>query len=217
MRTGILSLVFGFVGMMVCGTSVHADLASNGNFELGDTSGWEVFPTGASTFEAISSPASDIHEGSFSGNLTNTATGSAAVIKQANLAVGIVNPGDEFEISFWAKGTFVNGGVSFVELFSELDGGGTSSNEILLTMAGTSSDYTEFNFTRTAGPDVSGGITLQMTATTGATAGSTASLFIDNVSIRLTSVPEPASAIVLGMAGLGLASRRRRMVKNRNS
>ena len=46
-------------------------------------------------------------------------------------------------------------------------------------------DWTPYSFTVTAGSDVSAGVTLQFTATTGANIGSTSQLFIDNVSITV--------------------------------
>ncbi|MEO0715876.1 MAG: hypothetical protein AAFY58_02675, partial [Planctomycetota bacterium] len=98
------------------------ELTTNGDFEAGDTSGWESFPTGDSSFD-VTANAADVFAGEFSGVLGNVATGSAAVIKQANIGIGQVMPGMDVEISFWAKATNEVGGVNFAEFFSELDGG----------------------------------------------------------------------------------------------
>ncbi len=181
------------------------DLAVNGGFEAGDTSGWQSFPTGNSSFDV----STDAFSGAFSGRLENLASGSAAVIKQANVGIGIVEAGDEINISFWAKGANANGGVNFAEFFSEIDAGGTSSSEILggapLNISDT--EWRFFSFTTTAGADVSGGVTLQLTATTGANIGSTSLLFVDDVIISV--VPAPASAAMLALGGLAAARRRR--------
>ncbi len=186
--------------------SASADLTVNGDFETGDTSDWESFPTANSVFEA----QADANSGSFGGRLFNDDSASGAVIKQANIGIGVVNPGDEILISFAAKGTGEVGGVAFAEFFSELSGGGTSSNELLGGgPLGITSDWQDFNFTTTAGPDVSGGITLQFVAATGGAAGSQIELFIDDVAVSL-AIPEPSSFAVLGLAAAGLVVRRRR-------
>ena len=158
------------------------ELTTNGGFELGDTSSWQSFPSPNSTF-AIST---DANTGMFSGELVNLAAPSAAVIKQANLGVGVVNPGDAITISFAAKGTLGVGGVLFAEFFSEIAGGGTSASQILsggpLNITGS---WQTFNFMTVAGPNVSGGVTLQFAAATGAVLGSTVEVLIDDASVSL--------------------------------
>jgi uncharacterized protein (TIGR03382 family) len=147
--------------------------------------------------------------GAFAGNLVNNTEGSAAIIKQANIGIGQVNAGDEITISFWAKGINAAGGVNFAEFFSEIDGGGTSASQILggAPLFASETDWTFYEFVTFAGPNVSGGVTLQFTATTGANIGSTSELFIDNVSV--TVIPAPGAMALLGMGGL-VATRRRR-------
>ncbi|QDV08084.1 Carbohydrate binding domain protein [Planctomycetes bacterium Poly30] len=174
--------------LLACSTSLALaapgnDLTTNGGFELGDTSSWVSFPTANSTFNVTG----DSNSGAFAAELFNPDAPAGAVIKQANLGVGTVQPGDSITISFAAKGSFANGGVAFAEFFSEIAGGGTSSNQILtggpLPLTG---DWQTFCFTTTAGSDVSGGVTLQMVAATGAAAGSVAVLFIDDVSVKVS-------------------------------
>lgn len=180
------------------------DIAVNGGFEAGDTSGWQYFPTGVSSFGVTT----DAFAGGFAGELVNTASGSAAVIKQANLGAGFVTPGSPVNISFWAKGSGEVGGVQFAEFFTELAGGGVSSSQILGGQPlFVTSEYQFYSFDVVVGPDASGGITLQLTATTGANIGSTSTLIVDNVVIN--AVPAPAGAAALGLAGL-VATRRRR-------
>ena len=183
----------------------NIELTTNGGFEAGDTSGWQYFPTGNSSFGV----SGDANTGAFSGVLENLATGSAAVIKQANIGIGQVSPGQDITISFWAKAENTGGGVNFAEFFSELDGGGTSKNEILGGGAPlfAPNTWTFYSFMTTAGPDVSGGVTLQFTATTGANIGDTSKIFIDDVSVSI--IPAPATAAMLGLGGL-VATRRRR-------
>lgn len=194
---------FAFVAALAS-AACALELTTNGDFETGDTSGWVSFPTANSTFNITS----DANSGAWAAELFNNDSASAAIIKQANIGIGVVNPGDIVNISFAAKGSFAAGGVSFAEFFTELDGGGTSSSEILSGGPLALTDqYQVFNFSTVAGPNTSGGVTLQLTATTGGAPGSTAVLFVDDVSVSV--IPEPATAL-LGLLGLGLVAVRRR-------
>ncbi|MEM6672098.1 MAG: hypothetical protein AAF726_04600 [Planctomycetota bacterium] len=163
-------------------TSAAQELTVNGGFETGDTSSWVSFPTMTSTFDV----STDANTGSFSGQVVNNDIASSAVIKQANLGIGMVSPGDTVSISFAAKGSFGVGGVAFAEFFSELAGGGVSSSEILGgAPLPLTADWQTFTFTTTAGPDVGGGITLQFAAITGAVAGSSADILVDDASVMV--------------------------------
>lgn len=168
----------------------------NGGFETGDTSGWTEFPTPNSTFNVITS---DVNSGVYSGRIFNDDSASAAVVKNANVGVGVITPNTPVNITFAARGSAGEGGVQFAEFFSELSGGGTSASEILgggpLFL---DENWQNFSFNTVTGSDVSGGVTLQFTATTGGAPGSFAETVIDDVVI--TIVPEPAT---LGLATLG--------------
>ncbi|MDF1808503.1 MAG: PEP-CTERM sorting domain-containing protein [Phycisphaerales bacterium] len=180
------------------------ELTSNGDFESGNLDGWESFPTGNSMFDL----SNDSYSGNFAGEINNLATGSSAVIKQANLGVGVVSAFQDVTISFWAMGLGEVGGVSFAEFFSEIDGGGVSSSELLGgAPLFVSSEWQFYSFDTTTGADVSGGITLQFAAVTGANIDSTMQLFIDDVSVSI--VPAPSSVALLGLGGM-LSTRRRR-------
>ncbi|MFT4543345.1 MAG: hypothetical protein ACI841_004771 [Planctomycetota bacterium] len=178
--------------LVLCGTSAlnlstaapFGDLTVNGDFETGDTSSWTSFPTASSSFAVTS----DANSGSWAGEIHNSAGTSAHVVKQANIGIGTVTPGATIDISFAAKGVGVLGGVAFAELFSEISGGGVSSAVLLggAPIAVTGSWQT-FNYTATAGGDVSGGITLQFAVVTGADIGSEMELFIDDVTVMSTT------------------------------
>lgn len=186
--------------------TAQIELTTNGDFETGDVSGWDVsFLSGLQSF----GPTSDAAGGATAGLLINPDAGTAGTLKQANIGIGTVIPGQEVTISFDAKGVQGVAGVVFAELFSELSGGGTSASVILGGGPLPLTDqYQSFSFTTLAGADVSGGITLQFNAATGAVSGSTAELFVDNVSVSV--IPEP-TAIVMTLAtlGLGFCGRRR--------
>ncbi len=181
------------------------ELTNNGDLETGDTTGWTIFPNGASNTAAvsISSPSTGV----YSLELINNTANTAIVAKQANLGIGTVTAGQTVDISFDARGTLPVGGVAFAEFFSELVDGGTSAAEILGSgPVPISSSWQTFTYSTTTGFDVSGGVTLQLTATNGGTPGTT--VYYDNVSVSV--VPEPAAFCLLGLAGLGLVSIRRK-------
>ncbi len=184
-----------------------ATLAVNGGFETGDFTGWQQFPAGTQTVGGF-----DPTEGSFAARLFNDVPASASLIKNANIGIGSVNPGDLIEISFDARGVGNNGGVAFAEFFSEIDGGGTSSSEILgggpLMLNSDAAVWTSFTFLTTAGPDVSGGVTLQFAAVTGAAAGSSMDLYIDNVQVRVVPLPAAVWFLASGLGLLGWIRRR---------
>ena len=115
------------VAALVLPVASAQELTTNGGFEDGTTDGWVQFVNPPQTFD-VTNLAGD---GTFAGELFNPTSGTPAVVKQANLGVGVVEPGDMLTVSFLARGVGEVGGVAFAEFFSELDGGGTSNSEIL--------------------------------------------------------------------------------------
>lgn len=198
-----LVIVTGFVGTASAQVLVEED------FESGTLDSFSQFPTLESNFGI----SGDANNGSFAGEFfnINTATGpSGAVVQLANLGVGVVESGDEIEISFAAKGDFLVGGVGIAEFFSEVDGGGTSASEILSggpLFVANEAEYQQFTFVTFAGPDVSGGVTLQFVAATGAATGSLSRLLVDDISVRI--IPAPTTAGLLALGGLAGVRRRR--------
>ena len=89
------------------------------------------------------------------------------------------------------------GGVAFAEFFSEIAPEGVSSNVILgggpLALDPNSSVWKDFSFMAVTGGNVSGGITLQLTAITGGDMGTSADIFYDDICISTSSMacPEP--------------------------
>ena len=109
------------------------------------------------------------------------------MVKQANLgAEGGVTPDTEYVVSFDLRGSAGVGGVFFAEFFSELSGGGTSKAEIITGGPHPlTSTWTSYSYTVVTGPDVSGGITLQLKSSCGPIANCLVDVFFDNVSIKL--------------------------------
>lgn len=183
------------LALVLCAGAAQADpfeLAVNGGFETGTFDGWTLFPSAPGNISLVS-PG---HTGSYAAYLNNAVTPSATLIKNANIGVGVVVPGELITISFYAKGSTAVGGVAFAEFFSEIEGGGTSKSQILggapLALDPDPNVWKHFTFTTTAGPDVSGGVTLQLTATTGADPSSVAQIYYDDASVTVDRAPVPA-------------------------
>ena len=166
------------------GGGATGDLAVNGGFEAGDLSGWALFPASGDPNEQTV-VTTNPRAGTYAGRLNNTTPGSASIIKQANLAPVAI--GQTATVRFSARGSFGVGGVAFAEFFTELAGEGTSSAQILgggpLALDADPNVWADFEYTVPITTDVSGGITLQLTATTGGDGSSFADVYYDNVSI----------------------------------
>ncbi len=175
---------FGFSG--TAGGSGGGDIAVNGGFETGDFSGWDLFPGGGLQSIVTDNPSA----GTYAANLnvpvrTQTDPGVDNFIKNANLEAGNLTAGATVTVTFDMRGSLSGaGGVVFVELFSELSGGGASKSEIL---GGgpifPDAAWTPYSFTTTLGPDVSGGVTLQLKTSCGPVEGCGVDAYFDNVSI----------------------------------
>ena len=109
------------------------------------------------------------------------------LIKNANLQAGSLTPGASITVTFDLRGSLSGaGGVIFAELFSELAGGGTSKAEILGgAPLNPNPGWTAYSYTTTLGPDVAGGVTLQLKTSCGPVVGCGVDAFFDNVSIKL--------------------------------
>lgn len=213
------TLVCAFVAAVACTTALSnqasaaaVELSSNGGFETGDFTGWTQFGTSPGDQTVINTNPSS---GSFHSSTINSQINSNSLFKQANIGIGTVLPNEQVTISFDARGSYaVPGGVAFAEFFSELSGGGVSSAVILsgapLILDPDSEVWKTFMFTTNTGPDVSGGVTLQLGAVNGP--GTATTMFFDNISVSVerVAVPEPGSFAVLAMTGVVAVIRRRR-------
>jgi len=166
----------------------EGNIVQNGGFETGTFEGWEQLEGGGTQVIVTDNPSS----GTYAANLTvpvRSQTDAAVdnLLKNSNLEAGNLTPGAAVTVSFDMRGTLSGaGGVVFAELFSELTGGGTSNSQILGGgPLAPNADWTTYSFGATLGPDVSGGVTLQLKASCGPVEGCGVDVFIDNVSIVL--------------------------------
>ena len=197
---------------MSAGAAQAVLLGTNGDLESGSFDGsWVVFPNAGTT--TIISPGSDVGgpASTYAGEASAINTPTGATMKYANVGAGFLTPGQAFTVDFDWKGTNGIGGVIDIRVFSELSGGGVSKTDILAggTGAGLTSDWTNFGpVNLIAGPDVSGGVTVEFTAICGADAGCFSNLGIDNVTV--SAVPVPAAVWLFGSGLVGLVGIARR-------
>lgn len=197
--------------------AAYQDIAVNGGFETGDFTGWTLFPGSAG---AAGQNVSSVNpsSGTYSGQLTEF-NPAANIIKQANLLPGAWTEGQMIDVSFDIRGSAAAGGVLFAELFMELSGGGVGPGSGILgggpLFPNADPDvWTTYNFSVAAGPDTSGGVTLQFNSACAPIAGCVADYFIDNVTIsadvEVPQVPVPAAVWLFGSGLLGLIGVARR-------
>ena len=203
---------------MFAGTAQAVNIAVNGSFETGDFTGWTQFESspGNQTVQ-LGTAGNTSSDGIYHGNINNTTLGSNSLFKQANVGIGTVFPGQAWTVTFDARGEFGAGGVAFAEFFNELSGGGTSPCTGCGILGGgplavdpDPTAWTSFSFSGVNGLDVSGGVTLQLGATTGGAAGSFANMYYDNIVIDVAPVPVPAAVWLFGSGLIGLIGIARR-------
>jgi len=205
--------------MLICTGAAQAavqDVAVNGGFETGDFSGWTQFPQSGT--QTILSPGST---SSFAANLSiapkvTAAPGVDNVIKNANLAAGLLTPGADVTVTWDMRGELTGAsGVVFIQLFSEVSGGGVSKDDIYTggpLFPNDPNNWQSFVWNTTLGADVSGGVSLQLKAACGAVIGCGTSIDFDNITITtdVSAVPVPAAVWLFGSGLLGLIGVARR-------
>ena len=176
------------------GGGVTGDIAINGGFETGafndgsPDASWQQFPNGGTQTITTDNPAA----GTYAANLNVPVRGQGDpavdnLIKNANLEAGNLTPGQSVTVTWDMRGSLIGpGGVVFVELFSELSGGGTSKAEIYTNgPIFPAANWESFTWNTTLGPDVNGGVTLQLKVSCGPVEGCGADVYFDNVTITV--------------------------------
>jgi len=217
------SLIAGAVALACSAGAAQASvtLLSDGFEAAGSPTNppWQSFSSNAG---GIVQSSVDPYAGSYSLELNNTSLGAADFVKAQQIGSGVVNTGDSITIAGEVRGSLGVSGdvqvVAFGEACAPPGGCGTNGSTFVKSLAGTlnanSTVWSPFSYTFTINGTPVGGLTVQLSAVTGAVSGAFAHGFFDNVTITDTTasaVPVPASIWLLGSAlvgGLGVFRRK---------
>jgi len=212
--------------------ATHADIVSNGSFELGPVNnetnafGWtqfeidEVPGPNPPDIPGLSTALTDrvammANEGDYAMLLRVDAgfgAGPAHSVLQHSPASGSVIGGTEYDFSFFSKGE-ANEALAFYEV-QWLDTNGDSigsATGLQEYSASLGTSYVEVESTGLIAPPTADTVLIRIELESLGFGFSASSAFIDNVSFSaVTSIPEPTSACYLTGLSLGLILRRRR-------
>ncbi|HET6409571.1 MAG TPA: PEP-CTERM sorting domain-containing protein [Chthoniobacteraceae bacterium] len=201
-----LSLSAGSAAVFGFSPLANAAIVFNGDFEIEDSSaadalGW----TGENGTTIIRTPAGGV-SGSAGGLVSNTTPVTAAGPLTQNTGFAGGDPvigGLTYTFRFDSQRTFANGGVFQALLVARDDANATLGFPINVTLTTASAGFETFSQNFIA-PTGTTRFEINFFAITGADAGSSSSVVVDNIEI----VPEPTAWVLL-LGGIGLLARRR--------
>jgi len=178
----VLGCILALAILPLAGAVDHAsadNLLLNGDFETGDMTSWDVFGQIANaSVVADASSNGPAAPGTYNAFMSNMVDGHGLTLKQSteagNAIAGVVEYSFDLKVAEAALG-----GVLFVEIWAEQDGGG------IIGGSGLMGPYFDAAWTTHAGsftaPANTSFLTIQIMANTGATIGSTCLVHVDNV------------------------------------
>jgi PEP-CTERM motif len=193
--------------LLIGGPVFAQNLVLNPGFSTGDLTDWSTANTSAGA--TISVIPTGGNPGDYAW-LNNTVEPSTLVLDQATAAGSAVGAGLTVNYSFdLLGGNQAAGGVDFIHVEDENAGNAVIGQTILGPYFPIASGWTHFSGTYTTVAN-SDHLYVEFDASTGANAGSTDQMGVDNVS--LTVVPEPTTLALVGLGMLGavLGLRKRR-------
>jgi hypothetical protein len=171
------------------GGDTGGQLTNNGDFEVGDLSGWDASENGGS----ITADNTQDSGSTWVGHIVAGPSNNPA-LSQAGLGVGTVMPGDTIDISFDMCGSLASGGIVFPALLSEFGSGTGADRQDLDTIVTPPSVWTRYNYSAVAGNNVTGGVSLQLDVVCGGDAACSADVYFDNVSVTIGGGAAPGAA-----------------------
>lgn len=198
--------------------TASANILSNPGFELGtgaDATDWSEMTSGASGMTIRSDAAP--HGGSYHAymsvdHVTHTPSAGAYFFEQ-NMGAGTIDNTLNYDLSLFAKvdsTDFTGVDVFYQVLWLDQDGshGGGVKGEMLTSLIGQgiNTDYQSFGASDIDVPDGTDSYLVRVQLSAGPIDNIVQGLYVDDV--VLAPVPEPASLMLLGLAGAFLARRR---------
>ena len=200
--------------MLAVASPTWANLVTNPGFESGGTNptGWGVNVSSGATSGYITSgtPGVDVHTGSRAIYLQDPMSSAADRWFTVNSTLIPASVGQEFEISFWVKTENLDSDDLVVVRIAEQDASnsGLGAQSQSYTLGDT--DWTQLTtyFTMNGATTDNFRLLLVMGYGSNSTSNATARATFDDVSVTQV-IPEPASAMLIGLGGLALVRRRR--------
>jgi hypothetical protein len=201
-----ITMTVSLAGLLTTTSALAQNLIVNPGFDTGDLTGWT--PLNAETGATISVLPTGGNPTDYAW-LDNTVEAYNLALSQATPNGSVVGAGITIDYSFdLLGGNQAAGGVDFIHIFDENASGGVISEGpgLLGPYFPSASSWTTYtgSFTTVAGSDH---LYIEFDATTGANAGSTDQMGIDNV--ELTVAPEPTTLPLAAMGMFGIWAFRR--------
>jgi hypothetical protein len=173
----VIASLLGFAGQ-----ATAQNLVVNPGFETGDLTGWTFIPASSGSDFFVANNVSTAHTGTFAAGF-----GAVASIPDSITQAVPTTPNSPYTFSFWLLNQ-VAGSDSFQAIWN-----GTTVLDLTPTL--NTFPYTQFTFNVTSSAGAT--TTIQFNGY------DTPSFnYLDDVSVTLASVPEPASLALMGLSGV---------------